>query len=204
MLAALRYITEEDYLALERQGSTKHELHRGHVFAMAGASARHNLIAGNVAAALRAALRPKRCLVFQSDQRVHNPATGSYAYPDVVVTCDRPLFHDGDPDSLVNPRLVVEVLSASTEARDRGRKFVDCRRLPSLQDYLLVSQAERRLEHYHRLSSGQWVLTTVEGEGALALPGLDAEIQLADVYADLDLLEDLDESPAPPSAIQPS
>lgn len=201
---APRRLTEDEYLALELASPTKHELHGGRVFAMGGASTRHNIIAGNLFVALKSALRTKRCLVLQSDQRVHNPATGSYAYPDVVVTCERPQFHERDKDSLTNPRLIAEVLSASTEARDRGRKFVDYRRLPSLQGYLLVSQTERRLEHYQHLESGQWVLTTVEGEGVLALPELGIELQLADLYADLDQLDDPAESPAPPSAIQPS
>lgn len=193
--------TEEEYLRAERRSETKHEWRNGKIMAMAGGSPKHNVIAGNVLAALKAALRGRRCLVLPSDQRVHVVATGLYTYPDVTVTCDRPQFHTVDRDSLTNPRVIVEVLSKATEAYDRGRKFRHYQSIPSFVEYVLVSQTERRVEHFHRLETRQWLLTTVEGDGVVALPALDCELRLADIYEDLDLLEEASESPAPPSAV---
>jgi Uma2 family endonuclease len=194
-------MTEEEYLQAERRSSIKSEWRKGRVLAMSGGSPRHNLIAGNVLAALKAALRGRRCLVLPSDQRVHVAATGTYTYPDVTVTCEKPQFHAKDRDSLTNPKVVVEVLSRSTEAHDRGAKFADSQSIPSLQEYVIVAQAERRVEHFRKLETGQWLLTVIEGDGVLALPGLDCQVPLAEIYADLELLDEAGESPAPPSAV---
>ena len=154
--------------------------------------------------ALKNAFRGRGWLVQPSDQRVHVAATGLYTYPDVKVTCDRPQLHEKDKDTLVNPRIIVEVLSKSTEAHDRGRKFAHYQSIPSFTEYVLVSQHERRVEHFHRLETGQWLLTACEGDGVLSLPALGCELRLADVYADLELLDEAEaESPAPPSTVTP-
>ena len=194
-------MTEEEYLQGERRSPTKSEWRRGRIVAMSGGSPRHNLIAGNVLGSLKNALRGRRCIVLPSDQRVHVVATGTYTYPDVTVTCERPTFHVRDRDSLTNPKVIVEVLSKSTEAYDRGKKFAEYQSIPSFVEYVLVAQAERRVEHFQRLDSGQWLLTVSEGDGVLLLPGLDCRVPLSEVYADLDLLEETTESPAPPSAV---
>jgi Uma2 family endonuclease len=189
-------VTEDDYLELERRAEAKHELINGVILAMAGASPVHNAIAGNIARALGTLLKNRRCLVFPSDQRVHVEATGLYTYPDVTVACDELRFHPKDRDTLLNPRLIVEVLSDATEAYDRGAKFGDYRTIPSLLEYVLVSQHEHRIEHYRRLDTGQWVLTTSDGDAAsVALPALGCELPVAEVYAKLDLL-----ASAPPAA----
>jgi Uma2 family endonuclease len=189
-------VTEDEYLARERLAGAKHELVHGQVVAMAGASPRHNAIAGNIVRALGNRLVERRCLVFPSDQRIHVEATGLYTYPDVSVACDGLRFHAKHQDTLLNPCLIVEVLSDSTEAYGRGAKFAHYRALPSLQEYVLVSQHENEIDHYRRADGGQWVLTFYQGDAAsVALPVLGCELPLAEVYAKLDLL-----APAPPAA----
>jgi len=182
-------VTEDEYLSHEQRSETKHELINGVIVAMAGASPRHNAIAVNVAGVLRASLKHRRCLVFQSDQRIHAEATGLFTYADVTVACDDLRFHPKHPDTLVSPRVIVEVLSDSTEAYDRGAKFAHYRSIPSLLEYVLVSQHEQKIEHYRRIEGGQWVLTVYEGEAASAeLPALGCALPLAEVYDKLDLL----------------
>ena len=122
-----------------------------------------------------------------SDQRVHVESTGLYTYPDVTVVCDGMRFHPKHPDTLVNPKLIVEVLSDSTEAYDRGAKFAHYRSIPSLSEYVLVSQNERRIEHYRRVDGGHWLLTEVKGlDGSLALPALGCVLRISDVYEDVE------------------
>lgn len=130
---APRFMTEQDYLEAERRSLTKHEWRRGLVVAMSGGSPRRNLIASKLLTALNNALAGRRCVVLPSDQRVYIQSTGAYTYPDITVTCEKPVFHTADRDSLANPRVIVEVLSKSTEAYDRGHKFADYRTIPSLQ-----------------------------------------------------------------------
>lgn len=187
--AAQSLVSEDDYLDHELRSEAKHELIHGVIVAMAGASREHNAIAGNIVGLLRALLKERRCLVFPSDQRVHVEATGLFTYPDVSVACDGLRFHPKNRDTLLNPCLLVEVLSDSTEAYDRGAKFAHYRAIPSLLEYVLVSQHERKIEHYRRLDTGQWVLTIYEGDNAAAaLPALGCELSLAEVYDKLDLL----------------
>jgi Uma2 family endonuclease len=182
--------SEDEYLVLERASETKHEYVNGEIVAMAGASPRDNLVAANITGALRDRLRDRPCLVLPSDQRVHVSATGLRAYPDVTVVCGRPELDKQDTMAIVNPMVIFEVLSESTEAFDRGAKFAHYRHLSSLSEYVLVSLEDRRIEHYRRLDGGQWLLSEVAGEGSrLALPVLDASIDLREVFEKLDLLE---------------
>jgi Uma2 family endonuclease len=202
MQAAPR-VTEDEYIASERASERKHELINGVVVAMAGASARHNAIVGNIVRALGNALANERCLVFPSDMRVHAQATGLYTYPDVTVACDGLRFHPKFGDTLVNPRVIFEVLSESTEAYDRGAKFAHYQTIASLEEYVLVSQHEAKIEHYRRFGAGQWILTTFTGESAVAaLPALGCELPLDQIYAKLDLLppDDRGGPPAVPAA----
>jgi len=196
-----RTMTEEEYLAWEKRSPTKSEWRAGRVVAMSGGSPRHNVIALNVAVALKIALRGRGCTVLPSDQRVYIAAASTYTYPDVTVTCERPAFHTEDKDSLTNPKVIVEVLSKSTEAYDRGKKFAYYQTIPSFKEYVIVAQAERRVEHHQRLDSGQWLTTIFEGDAVLSLPVLACRIALSDIYADLELLEEGPESPAPPSTM---
>jgi Uma2 family endonuclease len=179
---------EDEYIARERASETKHEYVNGELVAMAGASRRHNLIASNVAGVLASRLRDRPCVVLASDQRVAVTRTRLYAYPDVTVVCGRPESHPKDPETITNPTVLVEVLSDSTETFDRGAKFAHYQRLESLQHYLMISQTERRVEHYARLPSGQWLLTVHEEQGAVPLGALGVELPLDEVFAKLELL----------------
>jgi Uma2 family endonuclease len=133
-------VTPNEYLILERQAPYKSEYRDGQIVAMSGASRQHNIITANVVAELHAQLKQRSCTVLPSDMRVKVTSTGLYTYPDVVVVCGEALFDDNQQDTLLNPTLIVEVLSKSTEAYDRGDKFKHYRHLPSLAEYLLISQ----------------------------------------------------------------
>jgi Uma2 family endonuclease len=181
------YLTPSEYLAWERKQETKHEYWAGEVYAMAGASERHNLISANIVAGLHTQLRGRGCRVYPGDIRILIPATGLYTYADVTVVCGRPQFDDSAQDTLLNPTLIVEVLSHSTESYDRGTKFQNYRSLASLTDYLLVAQGQPQVEQYARQNDNQWLLTEVTGlEGNDRLPLLGCTIALANVY---DLVE---------------
>lgn len=182
-------VTGDEYIAQERRAATKHELIHGEVVAMAGGSPRHNAITANVTRALGTLLKQRPCIVFSSDQRVYVEETGLYTYPDVTVTCDGPRFHPTHTDTLLNPRLIVEVLSDSTEAYDRGAKFGHYRALSSFQEYLLVSQHGPNIDHYLRLETGQWVLSVYKGDTAMVkLPSLGCDLPLSEVYEKIELL----------------
>ena len=181
-------IGEDEFLALERRSETKHELVNGQIVAMAGATFEHNVLAANVLAALGVLLRGKGCKAVGSDQRVHVPATGLFTYPDVTVVCGTPAFHPKDPVTLINPRVLVEVLSDATERYDRGAKFAHYRSIPSLAEYVLVAQDEPRVEHFRRVETGQWLLTVASGEGArVELPALGCALLVGDVYEGVEL-----------------
>jgi Uma2 family endonuclease len=177
-------MTVEEYLALERQASGKSEYFNGEVFAMSGASRRHNLISLNIGAELRAHLQQRPCEVYTSDMRVKVSRTGLYTYPDVVVVCGDPIFEDAEVDTLLNPLLLVEVLSKSTEDYDRGGKFEHYRTLPSIQEYLLVAQERCHVVHYTRQPDNTWLLAeTSEITDQIHLPSLDCALALSEVYA---------------------
>lgn len=149
-------MTAAEYLAWERDQPVKHEYHLGEVFAMAGGSPRHNFLSGAMVAELRAALRGKGCHVLTSDQRISAREGERYVYADSVVVYGPMKTEAGTNDVLANPRIVVEVLSKSTEAHDRGEKWEAYQRLASLTDYLLVAQSAARVEHYRREADGSW------------------------------------------------
>lgn len=177
-----RRLSPEEYLALERASETRNEYLNGETFAMTGASRRHNLLTGNLFAALRGQLRERGCEVYVSDLRVKVSATGLYTYPDVSVVCGGPEFEDAEIDTLLNPKLIVEVLSKSPEDYDRGTKFVHYRSLPSLSEYLLVSQEAVHVEHWVRQSDG-WLLTeTDRRDDAVELPSVGGRLELAEIY----------------------
>lgn len=176
------YITPAEYLAAERKAAEKSEYINGHVYAMAGASRVHNLIALNAASELRAQVRGRPCEVYANDMRVKVERTGMYTYPDVVGLCDGPRFEDDSVDTLLNPAVIIEVLSPSTERYDRGEKFAHYRRLESLREYILIAQDIRRVEHYRR-EGDSWVLTEIsEPDAALDIPSLSATLRLSDIY----------------------
>jgi Uma2 family endonuclease len=176
------YITPEQYLELERQAEAKSEYFAGEIFAMAGGSPEHNLISGNVLGDLWSQLRDRPCTVYPSDMKVR--ATEElYVYPDVTVVCGEAQFAGEENEVLLNPTLIVEVLSPTTEAWDRGGKFEQYRRRESLQEYLLVAQDRPHVERFARQAEGQWLLTEVNGlEARLVLPSIGCELALSEVY----------------------
>ena len=184
------YLTAEEYLARERRAEIKSEYFNGRVFAMAGASETHNLIVANVLASLVSQLKGRPCKAYASDMRVRVSSTGLYTYPDVSVVCGQARFEDRHQDTLLNPTIIVEVLSPSTESYDRGAKFEHYRTLESLTDYLLIAQDRAAIEHYTRLSDGRWLLSTGSGlEATMMIPSIEGELRLADVYDKVDWLD---------------
>jgi Uma2 family endonuclease len=177
------YLTPQEYLALERRAETKSEYLRGEMFAMAGASREHNLIASNVNRELGQQLRERPCEVYQADMRVKVSSTGLYTYPDVTVVCGEPEFEDAEVDTLLNPIVLVEVLSSSTADYDRGGKATHYRSLPSLQEYVLISQDQALVEHYARQGPDQWLLTEKHSlDDTLVLASIDCRLPLAEIY----------------------
>ena len=180
------HLTPDEYLAFERASDIKHEYYHGDLFAMAGASYAHVLIVGNLAGELRNLLKGRGCVVVSNDLRVRVSPPGLHAYPDVVVVCGQPQFADDQKDTLLNPIVLIEVLSPSTEAHDRGYKFAEYRKLESLQEYVLVSQQEARIEVFTRRAAGQWMMTEFVGpETEFRLDSLECRVPLAEIYAGL-------------------
>ena len=194
--AAQTHLTPEAYIAFERKflpdsEIIRHEYVNGEVVAMSGASRAHNLITINISTALHSRLRGSGCETYANDMRVSSPLTSSYFYPDVVVVCEEPRFEDNVFDILLNPIILVEVLSPSTEAYDRGEKFGHYRHLTSLQEYVLVSQDKVLVEHYRRhkkqetapITGKDWIFTDFqELEEILPLTPLQCELPLQEIY----------------------
>ncbi len=183
-------ITPEEYLTIERQAAYKSEYFNGEMFAMSGASPRHVLIVTNVVAELRRQLKPRPCTVYSTDLRVKVSPTGLYTYPDVIVVCDQPQFNDEQKDTLLNPTLIVEVLSESTKDDDRGEKFEHYRTLTSLAEYVLIAQDKPHFEHFVRQPDNRWLLAeTNRLEDTIHLPSIACDLALAEIYDKVDTLE---------------
>jgi Uma2 family endonuclease len=177
------YVTPEEYLALERKAEYKSEYLHGEIFAMTGASRGHNLISINTASSLNQQLRGRPYEVYVSDMRVKVTERGLYTYPDVVVVCDGPRFEDDYLDTLLNPTVLFEILSRTTERYDRIAKSAYYRTIQSLAEYLLVSQDDYRVEQYLRQSSGEWLLTDIRGlENVVELKSIGCTLTLRDLY----------------------
>ncbi|ATG88732.1 Uma2 family endonuclease [Methylomonas koyamae] len=182
VLQQTRY-TAEEYLSLERRStSIKSEFHDGQIYAMTGASREHNLISGNIYRELSQQLKSRPCEAYINEMRVKATEARSYHYPDIAVVCGKPEFEDAQVDTLLNPMLLIEVLSPSTEAYDRGGKFAHYRKIPSLREYLLVMQDQPGIERY--LRQGEvWILSETLGlEASLALESIDCRLSLREVY----------------------
>ena len=195
-LAAQTRLTPEEYIAFERKAPPDSEISRyeylnGELIAMSGASREHNLISNNISSELRNLLKGSGCETYASDMRVSAPLTSSYFYPDVVVVCEEPRFEDEVFDILLNPIILVEVLSPSTEAYDRGEKFSHYRHLASLQEYVLVSQDKVLVERYRRpekhetasVTTEDWIFTAFQAlEDMLPLTSIQCELPLQEIY----------------------
>jgi len=177
-------LTEAEYLRLERQAETKSEYFEGEMFAMAGGTRPHSLVATNLLRELSARLKDTDCVVYNSDLRVKVEPTGLFTYPDVSVACGRQRFLDAEEDTLLDPIVVIEVLSDSTESYDRGKKFEHYRQIPTCREFLLVSQKEPRIEQFIRQANGEWTLREAAGlEAEIRLPSLGIVLPLAEVFA---------------------
>jgi Uma2 family endonuclease len=177
-------LTPEEYLVIERKSEIKHEYFAGEIFAMVGASRRHNRITANLIRILGNQLLDRPCNVYPSDMRVKVSATGKYTYPDVVVACDEEIFDDAENDTLLNPVVIIEVLSESTEAYDRGKKFEQYQNIESLTEYLLVAQEPYRIEQYVRQSNKEWRYSEHhQAEDIVKVGIIECELALKDVYA---------------------
>jgi Uma2 family endonuclease len=180
---AIEAPTEKEYLEQERSSEVKHDFYRGEIFAMTAASRKHNLIVANLIGELRTQLKNTPCRVYASDMRLKIEETGLFTYPDVMVVCGEERFSDERQDTLLNPEVIVEVLSDSTEGYDRGKKFEHCRKLASLREYVLVSQNSEKMERFLKNESGYWVLTESDDENPrLALESIPCELHHAEVY----------------------
>src|SRR6266404_879373 len=177
-------LSEVEYLRLERKAETRSEYFGGEVFAMAGGTRSHSLIATNLLRELSSRLKTTDCVAYNSDLRLKVEATGLLTYPDISVVCGDQRFLDEQEDTLLNPSVVIEVLSDSTEAYDRGKKFEHYRQIPSCCEYLLVSQKEPRIEQFTRQPDGQWTLKEAAGLSAeIKLSSLGITLKLREVFA---------------------
>lgn len=178
-----RYYTPEEYLALEDKAENKSQFVSGEIFAMAGAQPPHVIIQSNLIGELHRRFRGNGCTVFSSGMRVQIQRGELYTYPDVSTVCGRPDYSDSKPASLLNPQVIFEIISPTTEAFDRGDKFARYRRLESLTDYVLVASEQMRIEHYDRQDGGAWTLTeSSQSSDRLRLRGAGCELLLSEIY----------------------
>ncbi len=181
-LTAQTHLTPEEYLTWERKQPFKNEYHNGQIIAMSGASRSHNRITVDITIQLGNQLMDSECEVFANEMRVRTSPEISYFYPDVIVVCGEPRFEDDTFDTLLNPIVVVEVLSPSTAAYDRGEKFEYYKQLASLQEYILISQDRVRVESYQRQGT-RWLHNTLQRlEDVLSLPSIECEVPLRAIY----------------------
>jgi Uma2 family endonuclease len=179
-------ITPQQYLEMERQAEFKSEYYNRQMLAMPGVSPEHSLIAANVIGELGQQLRDTACRVYTSDLRVH-ASEALYTYPDVTVVCGALEFSDERRDSVTNPTVIIEVLSPTTEAWDRGGKFEQYRQRQSLQEYVLITRDRPHVERFARRPDGQWLMSEVKGlDGVMALPSIGCELALTQVYLEVE------------------
>ena len=176
-------LTEEQYLSIEREALDKSEFHDGQMFTMSGFSPAHAFLSNTIGSLLDRQM-PPGCRTFNSDLRIKVARAGLYTYPDCSVICGEPQFLGDQRDVVLNPALIVEVLSPSTEGYDRGKKFESYRTIPSFREYLIVHQDRRHVEHYSKQDDGNWLLREHAGmDGAVTIAHLDVRIPLAELYA---------------------
>ena len=177
-------ISPAEYLVQERAAEYKSEYYNGHPYVLAGASERHNTISGNVFVELHTALKQRPCKVYTNDLKVATPGLYKFFYPDVVVVCGTPQFHDSEKDVVLNPLLIIEVLSESTERYDRGQKFQTYQQIESLREYVLVAQNDFVVETFSLQDNGDWLYHKASGlNNIITLTALGCQLALADIYA---------------------
>ena len=191
------YVTSEEYLELERKAEYKSEYLHGEIFAMTGASRKHNLICTNITRELSTQLRRKACEVYAGDMRIKVTSAGLYTYTDIVVVCGEPKFEDEHVDTLLNPTLLVEVLSPSTERYDRIAKTAYYRTLDSLVEHLLVAQEEIHVQHYAKRADGLWQCMDIHRslDDIVELTSIGCLLRLGDVYEKVEILRNYQQLP---------
>lgn len=178
------YLSPEEYLEIERRAEFRSEYFNGEMFAMAGASLAHNRITRDALTAINTSLRSGDCEVFSNDMRVKIDPIKKYAYPDLVAVCGDARFEDAETDTLLNPVLIIEVLSPSTAAYDRGAKFEHYRQIPSLREFVLIEQDRPHIEVYRRDADGSWRLFEQNDlEGTVSLESIGCHLTLREIYA---------------------
>lgn len=182
-----KHLSKKEYLALDADSDIRYEYAYGEIFAMAGASRNHNLIALNTSTSLNAQLRDRPCEVYQSDMRVQTKENSAYRYPDIVVVCAEPIFADTSPVSLINPTLIIEVLSASTAEKDYEQKSQEYRQMPTVQEYVLISQTTARIQRYLKQDDFNWLYTDLVGlNQQLYLQSIDCTLDFSEVFRRID------------------
>ena len=184
-----RLFTEEEYLSLEDEALEKSEFFQGRIYAMAGGSYDHAAISLNIGGELRSLVKGKNCQLSSSDTRVKIPNSSLNTYPDVTVICGKPELHlYNNSQTILNPMLIVEVLSPTTEKYDRGFKFENYKQISTLTDYLLVAQDRAKVEHFVRQPDDSWSCTVSEGlDATVKIASLECELPLAEIYLKVDL-----------------
>jgi Uma2 family endonuclease len=183
--------TTAEYLAFEREAESRHEFVDGQIVEMQGGTARHALICDNLVALAKTQLRNTDCRPYSAALRVKIEATGNYAYPDLSIVCGGERFEDQKQDTLLNPRLIIEVLSPSTERHDRGWKFRNYQLISSFEEYLLVSQDEPRVERFLRQGEVGWLMTQVVGlDQTVRFESIGCELFMRDIYEDVQFIEE--------------
>lgn len=182
MQTAKQTLSPEAYLFMERASLDKHEYLYETVIPMAGASRIHNIIAGNLFALLWAFLRKSEAVVFQNDMRVYNPLNDSYIYPDVVISDGKPIVSDVFKDNLLNPLVIIEILSPSTALHDKTDKFIACRSMPTLKEYILISPEIRQTEIYQKDDEGHWTVQSFLPDAMLQITAISFSCELQDIY----------------------
>ena len=184
-LPKISYFSPQEYLKIEREAIYKSEYFQGGIFAMAGASENHNMISRRVSGSLFNHLSDKKCTHYSADMKLHIPVNTLYTYPDLMVVCGDKKFLDGEKDVIMNPIIIIEILSKSTEAYDRGEKFALYRSIPSLREYVLISSTSIRVEVMRKEGDlGLWFLASEADtlEGSIQIKSIDLELSLSDIY----------------------
>jgi len=186
---AQSWISPEEYLNIERRATYRSEYLNGEMFAMAGATRQHNRISSNVVSEINQHIKSRDCNVYSSDLRVHVPSTGYFTYPDIVITCGKEEFTDAYNDVLVNPLVIMEILSDSTASIDRGKKFEQYRELASCVEYLLIEQRTPHIEQYILHDSQEWRYRDIRGiDEQVTIQAIDCTLSLRDIYHKVELL----------------
>jgi Uma2 family endonuclease len=179
---ARKLISVPEYLEIERTSEEKHEYYKGELFSMAGGKRVHAVIAGNILTKINNQIENKPCIAFGSDMKVQVKSDGLFTYPDISALCGEEKYLDAKEDTLLNPSLIIEVLSESTENYDRGKMFILYRELESLQEYVLVSSEYKKIEIYRRTANNQWLLSDVKEDEPVVFETIQCSVSLKEIY----------------------